>query len=85
MAEPQERGAIIRYSLEFPQEGAKHKLYRFAAIKGPAGKWFTTGSTCPEDGWTWDDLLAEITDKAPKTQRYYDVIWPVPTMTRVYV
>jgi hypothetical protein len=35
------------------------KVYRYAAIKSGA-RWFTTGSTCRRDGYSWSELLNEF-------------------------
>lgn len=81
--EPKERGSIIRFSLV--HDANPKKSYRYAAIKTVRGKWFTTGSSCPQQGYTWAELLKVLRNEHHPSQPYFDVIWPVPTMRRVYL
>jgi hypothetical protein len=43
----------IGFKLMFTRHTA---LYSYAAIR-VAGKWFTTGATCPPTGYTWKQLV----------------------------
>lgn len=55
--EPQGQGAIVRFMLKHLEDGRQtnHKVYFYAAVR-VEGRWFTTGSTCPPLGYSWEGL-----------------------------
>jgi hypothetical protein len=44
-------GAVIKFS---------RGDYDYAAIRASNGSWYTTGSTCPRNGYTWAELIRVI-------------------------
>lgn len=49
-------------------------IYGYAALKS-GSKWFTTGSTCPPRGFTWDDLL-DFIEKDNTLPPVYEIATP---------
>lgn len=54
MEEPKNNGSVVKFSLRM-RTGVTTKQYNYAAIR-VAGRWFTTGHTCPASGYFWNDL-----------------------------
>jgi hypothetical protein len=54
--EPGGDHVIMEFSWTSPTNG---KVYDYAALKA-AGRWYTTGSTCPPYGYSWENLIAFI-------------------------
>lgn len=46
-------GAVIRFSLRFDRLGT---TYHYAALR-VMSRWFTTGKSCPKDGYSWYELI----------------------------
>lgn len=57
--EPGCDGTVIRYELELSRVSGGARVYRYAAIR-VGDRWFTTGSTCPPNGWSWAALVGQI-------------------------
>lgn len=56
--EPSYQAAVIKFHMQHLEEGrpvAGDTIYSYAAIK-VNNRWFTTGSTCPQPGYTWGEL-----------------------------
>lgn len=52
-------GSVVKVSGKFANstgEFAKIR-YDYAAIRAGNGYWFTTGSTCPVAGYSWEEFL----------------------------
>lgn len=59
--EPEEDGAVVRFALRMKIGRGQSFVYEYAARR-VNGKWFTTGSTCPRDGYRWESLWRWIND-----------------------
>lgn len=46
--------------------GVVAKWYEYAALR-VNDRWYTTGSTCPEHGYTWPELRDELLSKSTST------------------
>lgn len=46
-------GSVIRFTI-LPRLGGNS--YHYAAVLA-GGRWYTTGSSCPRDGYTWEQLV----------------------------
>lgn len=53
---PNNDGAVIKFNGKFPGMPA---TYNYAAIRG-RGRWFTTGATCPRNGFSPRELIARL-------------------------
>ena len=53
------RGTVLKVSGELQgSEGvARGRVYDYAVIRANNGRWYTSGSTCPVDGYSWQGLL----------------------------
>ena len=56
-------GSVIKLSGRHTQFGgaASPIRYDYAAIRAGNGRWYTTGSSCPISGYSWQGLLDFIT------------------------
>jgi len=58
--EPVGEGAIVSFAIRFNPPGfGSQQVYRYAAIRSRS-RWFTTGSSCPANGYSWGELCAFI-------------------------
>jgi hypothetical protein len=51
-------GSVIRFDLRFYDGGndLAGQLYSYAALRANNGRWYTTGASCPPQGWDWRAL-----------------------------
>lgn len=52
-------GFVIKFSLSHSLYSGAMKTYEYAAMN-VHGRWFTTGSTCPVNGFSWRELCAFV-------------------------
>lgn len=45
---------VIAFAKQFEEGGIR---YNYAARRAGNGRWYTTGATCPERGYSWEQLL----------------------------
>jgi hypothetical protein len=48
-----EDGAVLKFALQFESWGP---MYRYAALR-VNGRWYTTGHSCPDGGYSWRELI----------------------------
>lgn len=52
-------GTVLKVTAEIigSEGAAKGRRYDYAIIRANNGRWYTSGSTCPEHGYDWQGLM----------------------------